>query len=119
MTARQEPTAEDLRRWRKLIRESELAADDVRAPMGELQKAAAAARRAVVPAGMLDRTNDFVRLQKAAERFAGETTRERHAMAADLAAVAAICGSLMPSQGPAKPGEPKLTGRRPYYWERD
>lgn len=109
-------SSEDLRRWRKLIREANRAADDIRATLGDLDRAAVAAKRAIIPAGEVHASNRFVQLQRMAWRFVRETSTGRLQLAPELAELAAACASAMPARAPdRKP--PVLTGRRPFYLE--
>ncbi len=114
---RPEPSSDDLKHWRALIRQAEAAADNIHAPMGDLDRAAARARKAIMP-GEISTANAFYRLQTAAWGFVRQSKTDRLQSAAALAELAAVCRrALGEITAPPLRKPPVLTGRRPFYLE--
>lgn len=108
-----EPTAAMLARWRRLVREAaKIGASG--SGVADLASAADAASKSVIPRGVLARDNPFVRLVRLAQRYVGEPTTGRPALARDLSELADECRRLMRGPEPeAAPGRPARS-RLPY-----
>lgn len=106
-----EPSDADIGKWKRLVREAKACAADPAAPAGNLAAAQKAAHRGVV-IGFLDRTNPFVRLERAARVHVAATARGRREGAAELAALADECERLIGEHlNRPQPAAPKP----PYY----
>lgn len=88
MTRTPHGTTADVAKWRRLVREASVVAVNVGHPLGDLKKATDAARRAVVPSGVIDKSNVFVRLVRASQKYLAETAAGQTLLVADLAMLA-------------------------------
>lgn len=113
MTRTPHATSADIAKWKRLAKEAARASGDASVPLGDLEKATAAARRAIVPAGVIDKNNPFVRLVRTSQRYLA-SDRDRVELASDLAVLSQTCeAQLVPPPAPsALTREPR--SRLPY-----
>ena len=88
MTRTPHATTADVAKWRRLVREASVVAAHVGHPLGDLKKATDAARRAIVPSGVIDKANVFVRLVRTAQKYLAESAAGQALLVAELAMLA-------------------------------
>jgi hypothetical protein len=99
-----EPTSAMLKTWRALIDAAERQADHPFTPCGDLEKAAQAADRAVIP-GPAVNDSPFVQLVRLGQRLPGLSLPERSEAAETLRSLALRCRIALdpPSREPRPP----------------
>lgn len=116
MTRPAHASSADVAKWKQLAKVAGRL--DSRVPLGDLEKATNAARLSVVPAGVVDKHNPFIRLVRTAQKYLAARPSDRDAMADELVELAKACAGQLEPPPDTRPGPGREPGSRLPYADR-